>query len=171
MKTNPRIRRFVSSLPLLVAFVAIPSFASAPGTPDPQYASFTQDDRIIKDRKTGLDWKRTVLIESVKSVAEFHCESQAFSPSIGRLPTIKELMTIFDEEPFLEYKGGKNIRKHFDRDAFGIDQAGNDFSPVDYAYWSQTPGVTPGKFWTLNFSTGAMEEKLPGDKAHTRCVR
>jgi len=167
MKTTLPLRRFVSALPFLLAFVAVPSFAKAPSTPDPQYGSFDQDDIVIKDLKTGLEWRRAVLRDSVKGVAEFNCENQA----VARLPTIKELMTIFDEEPHLEFSAGKNVRKHLDQDAFGIGIDNKDFSPVDNTYWSQTPAFTSGKFWTLDFSTGAMVEKGPGENAHTRCVR
>lgn len=171
MKSTSRVRRFVSSLPLLVAFVAVPSFAAAPGNPDPQYGSFDQNARVIKDRKTGLEWRRPVLLDAVKGAAEFHCETQAFGSNVGRLPTFKELMTIFDEEPHLEYIAGKNVRKHLDQDAFGFDQANNDFSPVDNTYWSQTPATAAGTFWTLDFATGAMVPKTAAQNAHVRCVR
>lgn len=161
----------LGAISLLVGLVALPALADAPGKPDPQYESFVEEDRVITDRKTLLEWKRTVLKDSVKSVGEFDCGNTPFGGSVGRLPTIKELFTLFDEEPHLEFRGGKNVRKSIDRDAFGSDLAGNDFSPIDLPYWSQTPSPSSGKFWTLNFSTGLMEERAPSEKAHTRCVR
>ncbi len=159
------------TLRILAMGVALLGIAAAPIPPDAQYESFTSDDKTIKDRKTLLEWERAVLRNSDHTVADFNCGSQAFQGlgGGGRLPTIKELHTIFDEEPHREYvvtPSPKYVAKHLDQSAFDAE-----FSPVDLSYWSQTPTGTPGKFWTLNFATGLMEEKSGTEKSHTRCVR
>lgn len=170
MMSTPNKTAF-GSVPLLVLFVAVPALAAAPTSPDPQYDSFDASSKTIKDRYTKLEWTRRVLEDSTKGVGEFHCTGSAFPSGIGRLPTIKELLTIFDEEPHLEYENGNYLRKNIDQSAFD-EAAGEDFSPIDLPYWSQTPGRTAGTFFTLDFGTGVVEERSgTSGKAHTRCVR
>lgn len=81
------------------------------------------------------------------------------------MPSIKELLTILDEEPHTEYEFSKVVSKMIDALAFPD-------TPVDLPYWSSTlvPG-TADKYWTLSFKTGLMEARLKTDKAYARCVR
>lgn len=155
---------------VLVAIVCV-SFRAAADAPTnpPQYDAFTQDDPTIRDRFTKLEWERSVVENAEMAAADLHCTTLAFAATggAGRLPTVKELMTLIDEEPHLEYETRppppRNVAKLIDRSAF-------DGAPVDLPYWTQTPAES-GKFWTLHFSTGEMEARAPSERAHTRCVR
>jgi len=156
-----------------VAFVALVlgstrAAADAPTNP-PQYDSFTQDDRTIKDLRTLLEWERAVLRNDTETNARVYCANTAFGGTGGgRVPTIKELLTLFDEEPHPEYDivpaPPRNIDKHIDQPAF-------DGTPVDLPYWTSTPAERTTRLWTLSFMDGAMTGAEPSSRAHVRCVR
>lgn len=155
---RPRLSALVLAA---VVMVSLRAAADAPTNP-PQYDSFTQDDPTIHDRFTKLEWERDVGKNQTHAAALVRC-SAAFGGAAGRLPTVKELLTLIDEDPHVEYEFGTNVTKLIDQPAF-------DGTPVDQPYWTQTP-ADAGKVWTLNFSTGAMTAHDPTANGHTRCVR
>lgn len=158
-------RKLLPRVVLAAILLAIPAAADAPRD---QYDRFDGDSVTIRDAFTKLEWDRRALLRNVPhGTADAGCAFLDALEGTGRLPTIKELLTILDEEPHDEYQAGKVISKHIDADAFPDDD-----SPVDLPYWSSTPGAA-GKVWVLSFATGRMEQ-LPADattKANARCVR
>lgn len=154
-----RLRFAVRGL-VLGIIVALPVSADAPPG---QYQKFSSQDRRIRDLKTGLVWERSVSPAPVK-YANATC-----APGL-RLPTLKELLTLVDEEPHLDYddKLLKNVSKMIDAAAFGAE------TPVDAPYWtSSTDGAA--RAWTVNFETGAVNSDPTSDPssatAYVRCVR
>jgi hypothetical protein len=154
-------RRLLPRAVVTLLVLALPAAADAP--PD-QYDRFDAGSVTIKDVFTRLEWDRRGVLEGVThAAASGGCALPGVLGGVGRLPTIKELLTILDEAPHDEYEFGRVVSKHLDGAAF----AG---APVDLPYWSSTPAA-PGTVWALDFGTGLMEQ-LPTatGKGHARCV-
>jgi hypothetical protein len=148
---------------LAAILLALPAAADAPRDP-PQYDRFDVDSVTIKDVRTKLEWdRRAIHPGGTLPIAFSYCATLATLQMTGRLPSIKELLTILDEEPHDEYEFGMVVPKMIDALAFAD-------TPVDLPYWSSTPA--PGnKFWTLSFKTGLMEARASTETARARCVR
>ena len=165
-------RKLLPRAVLGAILLALPAAADAPRNP-PQYAQFLSDSPTIKDNFTFLEWDRKSILTGLGSKSSYAngatlCKTVpsflATPPKTGgRLPTIKELLTLLDEQPHLEYEFGANVTKMIDQQAF-------DRTPVDVPYWSSSP-AEGGQFWTLDFSTGAMVAMSPAGPANVRCVR
>lgn len=132
---------------LLVGFgcIAITAVVRA-DAPAGQYAPFDKDNTTIVDNFTGLTWQRNATGAATWLGAKLACSGMGM-----RLPTLKELLTLVDENPHVEYIGGMNVSKMIDRDAFPN-------ANVAQPYWTQTPaqrtsGVTT-KAFAVDFSTG-----------------
>lgn len=153
-------------LPRAVLAALLLTLPAAGRAPADQYDRFDSESLTIRDAFTKLEWDRRGVLQKVTYIAgDGGCALIGTLEGVGRLPSVKELLTILEEEPHQEYEFSKLVNKHIDGEAF-VD------TPVDLPYWTSTPGA-PGKVWVLNFSTGLMEQ-LPTDgtaKAHARCVR
>jgi hypothetical protein len=152
----------------VLVLLVVPAAADAPRDP-PQYDRFDGDTVTIKDLRTKLEWDRRAILTGKTLPAAFdYCRNlttlKGPGTIVGRLPSIKELLTILDEQPDIQYEFGNFVTKHIDAPAFGE-------SPVDLPYWSSTPAPGTNMFWTLSFNTGLMEAKPSSGSAHTRCVR
>src|SRR5688572_14843597 len=146
---------------LAATLFAVPAIANAP--PD-QYDQFDRFSTSIKDAFTKLEWERRPQTSGLAfNVASLRCTSGTVF-SGGRLPTVKELLTIVDEEPHEEYEAGAVVTKMVDDLAFPD-------TPVGLPYWTSTPAGA-GKVWTVDFRTGAMTaaDTATGSN-HVRCVR
>ena len=162
MRTNPRIARIrvgiVIGVASLVTVGAV--WASAPLD---QYKQFGKSDPEIWDVHTGLHWQRTV-----PAVVTNHAGALSACSALGgswRLPTVKELQTIVDEETYSVFEGGSVVTRALDRNAFPYAPTG--------AYWTLTPVKDqPGLMWLVDFSTGAarVQTTSPQEMAYTRCV-
>jgi len=154
-------RNFLPRAVLAAILLALPAAADAPRNP-PQYAQFDSDSVTIVDNFTHLEWDRRAIVRAQSySLTDAGC---GFSlGNTGRLPSIKELLTILDEEPHNEYEFGKVVPKMIDALAFAD-------TPVDLPYWSSTPAGA-GMHWTLSFRTGLMQALPDGSAALGRCVR
>jgi hypothetical protein len=149
-------------LATLVLLVALPVAADAPRDP-PQYDPFDKDTTTIKDNFTKLEWDRRPSGSGVThDVASGTCGKD---PS-WRLPTVKELLSIVDEEPHLEYEFGKNVSKTIDQLAFPDTDVSN-------AYWTLTPGdgTHAGMHWVVDFTTGKTSLQVDSARGNYRCVR
>ena len=161
-----------NALPRLVLgaiLLALPAAADAPRNP-PQYAQFLADTSTITDNFTKLQWERRPMVSdpaAIWSQGNLRCPSLTAlfkAPGgLGRLPTLKELLTLLDEEPHNEYEFGAVVPKMIDQLAF----AG---TPVDLPYWSSTPAGS-GMYWALSFKTGLMMALPEASGANVRCVR
>lgn len=152
MKRTLRSVVFVS----LVLFAA-PVLADAPIG---QYAQFLKDDPTIKDTKTFLEWDRKSLREKKSFVA-----ATTSCSSFGRLLTVKELLTLVDEEPHQEYEFGKTVVKTIDQNAFG------QYTAEDAPYWTSTPTGNANERWGVSFKDGTMVRLPEGQQFYTRCLK
>ncbi|MBN9165297.1 MAG: hypothetical protein BGO98_21670 [Myxococcales bacterium 68-20] len=154
--------RFAMRGLVLGVLVAVPVSADQePGAPNGQYENFTGDDRRIRDKKTGLRWERSVSASPV----DFETAKSMCTGGL-RLPTLKELLTLVDEQPHPAYdlKKNANVLKYIDREAFGAE------TPIDRAYWTSSMDGT-SKAWTVDFGSGETVATPTVDGRYVRCVR
>lgn len=157
-------RKLLPRAVLAALLLALPAAADAPRDP-PQYDRFDGDTLVIKDNFTKLEWDRfNVFTKRDQTFVDGGCALVTSLGNLGRLPTVKELLTLVDEEPHPEYEGGKNVTKMIDQPAF-------DGTPIDLPYWTSTPGPQPDTFWTVSFANGAMVAMPKTAMANARCVR
>lgn len=161
------VRRRLSFRPLRVGLavvaIAIPAVADAPRD---QYEPFFRETASVTDFYTRLVWdRRGVRREIDRSGGHLYCNQTVF-PGAGRLPTVKELLTLVDEDPHEEYDTSFNPPLVL----VSIDQLAFPNTPTDQPYWTSTPGPS-GKYWTVDFTTGRTELRDPASKLNVRCVR
>lgn len=133
--------------------LTMPVWAKAPGA---QYASFDSSATQIVDNFTALHWQRTPKKVSFTDASDPKtCQIGTFA---GRLPTLKELLTIFDEESHEEYLGMGYERRYVDVDAFGKPATSktNDRTPSG-AFWTSSP-AGQNAVWTLDFTDGSVRD-------------
>jgi hypothetical protein len=153
---------------MAVAIAAFPAIAAEDRAPADQYRSFDKDSVEIHDNHTELNWQRRDVALTTFDAVE--CPG-------GRLPTVKELLTLVAEEPHAESPGpgggetvasDGNVYKMIDRSAFPL-------IPVDHTYWTSTRTLgsqQPEQVWTVDFQTGLMVAKaVTGDVGYARCVK
>lgn len=159
-------------LPRVVLFallLALPATADAPTSPA-QYERFDADSATVRDFFTTLEWDRRSVLRNVAfGAASSGCSLLGSLQPTGRLPTVKELLTILDEQPHDVYEFGALVPKMIDALAFAD-------TPADRPYWTSTPApAAPGvsMVWTVNFSSGQMTAMMAdtSTKANARCVR
>ncbi len=149
----------------LVAFaVALPVSADAPiSGPDRQYENFDGQNKVISDRFTKLAWDRPS--DPYPATMSFG-DANAYCRAQGsmRLPSLKELLTLIDEEPHKEYDTVKkaNVPRYIDRAAFPKTPAEE--------FWTSSM-QSPTKAWTVDFGSGTTAgANIDDDKRRVRCV-
>ncbi|HEY3819203.1 MAG TPA: DUF1566 domain-containing protein [Polyangiaceae bacterium] len=136
--------------------------------PTDQYALFNLNSDIIQDQRTGLSWQRypTATAVSFASAANV-CQALSLDTlTTGwRVPSYKELLTLVDEAPHVEYEGAALVQKWIDGDAF-------PGAPVTLnGYWTSSAyPLTPGYAYSVNFNTGLAEAHSIGNAQYVRCV-
>jgi hypothetical protein len=131
--------------------------------PADQYAEFTATSTEIADRKTQLIWRRTPASGVDFAAAQTHCAGldAMGSPNAFRLPTLKEALTLVDEEPHDEYIGVRVVSRHMDQSAFG------EFP--DSVFWTATR--EGGGAYTLNLEDATVAVVPANVPISVRCVR
>jgi hypothetical protein len=155
-------QRPLKRMAVALFLIALPVAADAPFEgADRQYDLFTDADTQIVDRFTRLEWSRP-RSPTYPAVVSF-ADAQVRCANEGRrVPSLKELLSLVDEEPHLEYEGTETVSKMIDRRAFSK-------TPSD-DFW--TSSVRPGgKIVTVSFGTGLTSEANPTDQRRLRCVR
>lgn len=127
-----------------------------------QYAQFVSDDVTIKDSKTLLEWERKPL----RAKKNFGAAGSGCGAGF-RLPTVKELLTLVDEQPHQEYDIAlaRTVTKMIDQNAFG------SYTAEDAAYWSSTPTGDASTRWGVSFRDGTMTKLPESGQFYARCVK
>jgi hypothetical protein len=156
-------RRWLFLRAIAAGFVfTMPVWASAPISGDAaQYATFDGTNPVILDRKTHLKWTRKPGPQSTFTDAK--CAS-------GRLPSLKELLTIFDEEPFPQYIKTAYEDRFIDERAFGPEGGDSERTPAGPFWTSSFANAGKTSVWTVDFKTGQVESTSASAQGWTRCV-
>lgn len=161
---------------LLLASLVLFAPSVLAGAPLGQYDQFVRDTGTIRDTFTKLEWERCAAGQACRADAAqttrtrrlwAAAQGSACAAFGGRLPTVKELLTLVDEQPHQEYEFGKTVSKAIDQDAFGT------YTSEDAAYWSSSPADQPGRRWGVSFRDGTMVSLPENDPTgfYVRCVR
>ena len=155
------------------ASIGIALVARGDAPPD-QYAIFQAQTPTITDTHAKLEWER--FPEDNRLAGDAGADGGMWLPAqdwanardrcakLGngwRLPTVKELLTLVDEEPRQIYVDGATPFLYIDRNAF----------PTTHpeGYWTSSPSKID--VWTVNFGNGIPEPDKVGAKHFNRCVR
>lgn len=143
-----------------VLLVIAPAFASAPVD---QYAAFNRQNDTIYDQQTKLTWQRFVTRDQrSQSDAMNACATLTLEGKTWRLPTVKELLTLVDEQPHSEYRlDGTGVA------VLAIDGRAFPDTP-DLEFWSSS--YAAGKAWSVDFSSGEARRSNAGNLKCVRCV-
>ena len=151
-----KIRRVL--IPFALALVALPVLADAP--PD-QYRPFVRTDAEIRDAQTGMIWLRAPTTPVAFAGALGACPSGVVT---YRVPTMKELLTLVDEQPHDEYENGTLVPKAIDGNAFPSTPA--------VPFWTGSlDAADPSSAWTVDFGTGVAAPRPKTETHPVRCVR
>lgn len=170
MKTRAlRLLRLAGRALAAVALIAAPGLAAPPdpGAPIDQYDPFDRLSTTVRDAQTQLVWARAVLRDAPYGDPATMCAARSELGPGRRLPTVKELLTLVDENPHQVYEGGALVRKAIDPGAFS---SVTYTTPTDSPYWTSTPAGA-GQVWTVNFTTGETEPRPTSQLGHVRCVK
>jgi Protein of unknown function (DUF1566) len=150
------VRRFAAFTGAAAA-VVLAAVVRADAPPD-QYGPFDQATPTITDRFTNLVWDRYV------SGAVTFPQATLLCGAPKRLPTVKELLTLVDEVPHLEYDdaSGTLVPKAIDANAFPGTPAA--------LFWTASTTAT-GQVFLVDFSSGKTGTFGAGNTAYYRCVR
>lgn len=158
-----RLHRAILVAATSLVFLSVTASADAP--PD-QYDTFLKTTERIRDRYTVLRWDRFDIVARSTTTLdddEKFCQTRTTQlGGPGRLPTVKELLTLVDETPHDEVTGGTTV------EARAIDRNAFPGTPVALPYVS-TAGA--GEFWVVDFTTGTVSVvgQLP-QPHYVRCV-
>jgi hypothetical protein len=148
--------------------------ADAPGGPGGQYGTFDLSNVVIFDRFTGLTWQRAAVSSKMPwNQAAAYCAALSLGSMASgwRLPSYKELLTLEDDSPHVEYEGIANVNKFIDSHAFGLSLGNVELTPVDAPYWSSSPYPGNGGYiYVVDFGSGDGSTLPAGVSTNFRCV-
>jgi hypothetical protein len=162
MRAVPKVKHGIGWALLAVVGLAGVGHATAPMD---QYKFFSKADETIKDVKTQLIWERRVGQNQMKfDAAVAHCNG--LDGTGWRLPTVKELLTLVDEQPLGIYAGAKIVYPAIDSNAFPDTPLANFWSASRHLGHADDSVV-------VDFSTGRTNplNATGGNTAHVRCVK
>jgi hypothetical protein len=167
--------RLVLASCAVLASVALAIAVQADAPPD-QYAIFQAQTPTIKDMHALLEWERfpenNLLTGDAGADGGMWAEKQTFADATDRcqrlgggwrLPTVKELLTIIDEEPHQVYFDGGTPYIYVDRNAFPTAKP--------ETYWSSSASTINNQVWTVDFGTGQTQPDNGIVPHLNRCVR
>jgi hypothetical protein len=164
-------------LPLAITITS--ALAKAPGT---QYADFDKTSATIEDNFTKLEWERTS--RPADATGQLYTNQTNLNACrVGfRLPTLKEFLSIVDEEPhWYQSPSSKIVLRAVDPNAFPN-------LPVDFPYWVSSGGASSTLVYLTSKTylspmaqaTLGAEDVVPGesknvtgtsDSGYVLCVR
>lgn len=160
-------RRALRAAVGLAGVVTLASVARA-DAPSDQYGLFDMNDVTIHDVWTGLTWERYPPPSTFGfGEAAAYCQGLSLGSfaSGWRVPSYKELLTLVDERPHLDYASGAPEQKAIDPSAFsGIACPAGD-------YWTSSYyGGGTAKGYAVDFGDGTASSEYVMTPLYVRCV-
>jgi len=140
-------------LGLAVLFVPAVVYGDAPKS---QYAQYLPQDEFIRDLNTTYHWQRKASEASVP-LRDSYC-----SLPLYRVPTVRELATLIDNQPRTVLVGTTQRTLYIDQNAFPR-------TPPE-PFWTATR-APDGRVFVVDFGTGRVRLQAPTEKAYVRCVQ
>jgi hypothetical protein len=134
----------------------------APGAPPGRY---TVSPGVVYDNRTQLTWQREVAADSYsRPDAITYCSNLSLHGSSWRLPTVRELLTLYDPTRY---------SPSIDGNAFPNTPAETFWSSSLYAVSGGRVSayVYPGEPWSIDFGYGFMSTYFADTALRVRCVR
>lgn len=152
--------KLTRTLPVVVALTL--SVAARADAPVDQYDTFLPASTTITDHYTTLTWTRAAVGGPVTpNAAPAVCNTVAL-PGKWRLPTVRELLTLVDEQPHLEHDDAGDTQRFIDPNAFlGTPPA---------RFIAASPDVL-NAVWFVDFGDGTAGVTTNGGSYWVRCVR
>jgi hypothetical protein len=148
--------------------VTLASVARA-DAPSDQYELFDMNDVTIQDHFTTLIWQRYPMRATMTfDAAAAYCQSLSLGsyPAGWRVPSYKELLTLVDEKPHLEFENGQLVPKAIDLHAFPATPTAGT------AYWTSSTVQGGSSGYAVDFSDGtAQAASKTNTSLYVRCVR
>ncbi len=141
-----------------IAAVALATHVVTAAAPPAQYARFDVNSATICDQETGLRWDRSAGPPANYLAAKGSCVAPR------RLPTVKELLTLVDEDRHREQRGGTEVD-------LAIDGAAFPDTPGDGAFWTDTLTHDLTSRFTVDFGSGETGLAKDSDERRVRCVQ
>jgi hypothetical protein len=166
VKAHRRLRATLAAS----AVVALATLARA-DAPGDQYNLFNSNSDVIQDLRTGLYWQRYPLATgaSFDAAAAYCAQLSLDTLTTGwRVPSYKELLTLVDESPHVEYEGGELVENWIDSNAFPGELA---VPVLMFAYWTSSAyPAQVGYAYTINFNDGRSLQASMTTSQYVRCV-
>lgn len=141
-----------------IVAVALATHVVTAAAPPAQYQRFDVTSTTICDQETGLRWDRAAAAPANYLTAKGDC------PVPRRLPTVKELLTLVDEDRHREQRGATEVE-------VAIDGAAFPDTPVDVGFWTDTLTHDLTNRFTVHFGTGETGLAKDTDERRVRCVQ
>jgi hypothetical protein len=153
------LKRAVTKCGIVAALCTIVAHARAPSG---HYETFGPTDDTILDAKTRLTWQRVVGSERFSwAAAAQTCAARTLAGRPARLPSVKELLTLVDEDVNLVYVGTDVL------DSRAIDKFAFPATPGTY-FWSSTKQGSDAL--VVDFRYGNTQRLAPDLEVAVRCV-
>jgi Protein of unknown function (DUF1566) len=126
------------------------TIAARGDAPPDQYKTFLPTTPTISDNYTQLVWTRSTVAGPINTLVPANAESACSGVGLGgkwRLPTVRELLTIVDEQPHLEH----DSVSHADITLY-ID--GNAFPGMHAARYVAASPDPLNALWFVDFGNG-----------------
>lgn len=129
--------------------------------PTGQYKPYLSTDPFVQDAATSLQWER----DSSPTKAPLGASAcSGRNPRLNvnfRLPTLRELATLLDNQPRKTLYNGSSSDLHIDQNAF--PRSNPD------VYWTLTQAPN-GEMFVIDFATGEIRTLPRNGTAFVRCV-
>jgi hypothetical protein len=164
---STRARRWLRATFGASAVLVLVTLARA-DAPFDQYNLFNLNSDVIQDQQTGLYWQRYPPTTDVDfDGAASYCGQLSLDTfATGwRVPSYKELLTLVDESPHVEYENGTVVEKYIDGNAF-------PGAAVSSSYWTSSayPGAPAVEGYAVDFHTGVPAAQDRASSQVVRCV-
>ena len=159
--------RLTRAVPILFALTL--SVAARGDAPLDQYLTFSPTSQSITDKQTSLVWLRTPVGTglAMPSNPQLYAAALKLCTDVAagwRLPSVRELLSIVDEQPHLEHIAGKDVQLFIDPNAFPKT------TPERYLAASPDPS---NEVWWVDFGSGVSGASSTNESVTyaVRCVQ